>query len=208
MAKRLTRPEQAARTRQRLLRSARATFTRRGFHATSLEEIAADAGFTKGAIYARFASKADLFFALLEELVDARVAEIRQVADSARDAEAAAASIGRQLIERLRSDLGWSLLVIEFRVHAARDPVLARRFGELNARFRAAMAFVIAEITKASPTAPRVEPEDLARCTMALASGIALERAVDGDAFAESLAEDLGASLMRGVSENPGERRR
>ena len=53
-------------TRARLIRAAEKIFARDGFEAAKLEEIAAEAGYTRGAFYANFESKEDLFFALLE----------------------------------------------------------------------------------------------------------------------------------------------
>ena len=64
---RLSRPESKARTRARLLDAGTAVFERDGFHAATVEAIAEQAGFTRGAFYANFADKADLLLTLLEE---------------------------------------------------------------------------------------------------------------------------------------------
>src|SRR5437588_10391841 len=64
---RLTREEQRAVTRARLLASAAKVFAERGFYGASVEEIADRAGFTRGAFYSNFETKADLFLALLDE---------------------------------------------------------------------------------------------------------------------------------------------
>jgi AcrR family transcriptional regulator len=66
MTERLTRAEQQAVTRARLLDSAETLFGDRGIHRSSLDDIAAAAGLTKGAIYANFGSKKDLIAAILE----------------------------------------------------------------------------------------------------------------------------------------------
>lgn len=65
--RRLTREESKANTRQQLLRAANRLFVRNGFVATSLADIAEEAGLTKGAVYSNFESKEDLFLALLQE---------------------------------------------------------------------------------------------------------------------------------------------
>jgi len=57
----------------RILEAARDLFLRQGFHATSLEPIAAEAGFTKGAVFSNFESKADLFPALIDERTSERI---------------------------------------------------------------------------------------------------------------------------------------
>jgi AcrR family transcriptional regulator len=66
MTERLTRAQQQERTRERLLDAAETLFGDRGIHQTSLDEIAAAAGLTKGAIYANFGGKKDLIAAILE----------------------------------------------------------------------------------------------------------------------------------------------
>src|SRR5687767_15759101 len=70
--KRLTREESKARTRADLLRAASRLFVRNGFVATSLADIAEEAGLTKGAVYSNFESKEDLFLALLAGDSDGR----------------------------------------------------------------------------------------------------------------------------------------
>src|SRR6266851_3862005 len=70
------RSTQAARTqatRRRLLAAAESIFARDGFEAARLEDIAASAGYTRGAFYANFKSKEDIFFALFEEWVRERI---------------------------------------------------------------------------------------------------------------------------------------
>jgi len=65
-AARLTRDERRAQTRERLLDAAAEVFNRLGYHGASLEAVAEAAGYTKGAVYSNFASKAELFVALAE----------------------------------------------------------------------------------------------------------------------------------------------
>src|SRR4030095_10992252 len=77
---RLTRAERSARTRAELMASARQLFLRRGFHAASLEQVPEEPGFTIGAVYSRFGSKADLFLAILDDHIDQLVAQVAHVA--------------------------------------------------------------------------------------------------------------------------------
>ena len=64
---RRTRSESKVRTRTDLIAAARSVFLARGFHPATLDEIAEQAGYTKGAVYSNFAGKDDLFLALLVE---------------------------------------------------------------------------------------------------------------------------------------------
>src|SRR3954466_1955281 len=66
-APRITRSERRAQTRAALLDAAARVFVERGFAGTSVEAIAADAGYTRGAFYSNFATKEELFVALLQE---------------------------------------------------------------------------------------------------------------------------------------------
>ena len=125
--KRLTRAEQSERNRGLVLAAARRVFLARGYHGATLEQIADEAGFSKGVVYSQFESKADLFLALLEARISERAAENARVAASVPDGDLLA------LIDHFtRGDQatpGWQLLVIEFRVHAARDAGLSRRYA-------------------------------------------------------------------------------
>lgn len=60
--------EESEKTRARILDSARRVFHQLGFNQSSLEEIARDAGLTRGAIYWHFKDKADLLFSLREDV--------------------------------------------------------------------------------------------------------------------------------------------
>ena len=65
--KRLTRQESRARTQSMLLEAAGKTFRKLGFEGAAVEDIAEGAGFSRGAFYANFESKDDLFIALLDQ---------------------------------------------------------------------------------------------------------------------------------------------
>src|SRR5260370_19214238 len=82
---RLTPTRRRELTRRILLEAAAVVSSREGFHGASLDEVAAAAGVTKGAVYSNFKSKEDLFLALLED----RVAEGLAVAQAARQTDAA-----------------------------------------------------------------------------------------------------------------------
>src|SRR5713226_7690587 len=83
--KKLTRDEKKARTRERLLDAAADVFARRGFHAASLDEVADEAGLTKGAVYSNFTSKDDLIVALIETRLDRRFIGIATAVDKGGD---------------------------------------------------------------------------------------------------------------------------
>src|SRR5262245_30975599 len=196
MRMRHRREEQAAATRRRLLDAARRVFRRRGFHGASLDLVAVEAGFTKGAVYSRFRSKADLFLALLEERIAQRIAEMEVAAAAAHGPLAVTAVLSRQWDEKLKTDEQWSLLLIEFRLHAARLPALNRRYAALHARLRQAAAATM-EAAAGGPLP--VHAEDVARAVLALGTGAVLERAADGATFPEHLMEIVARAIAQGL---------
>jgi AcrR family transcriptional regulator len=91
--KRLTRAERAARTRRLLMQAASKVCAKHGLERASIDEVAEEAGFTKGAFYANFRSKEELFLAMLDERfseqlakLDVRMAGEGELSDQARDA--------------------------------------------------------------------------------------------------------------------------
>ena len=74
----LTRAERREQTRDDLIAAADRLFVEGGFHATSLDQIAAAAGYTKGAVYSNFASKEDLFFAVYERRAGVAEAQLTE----------------------------------------------------------------------------------------------------------------------------------
>jgi AcrR family transcriptional regulator len=206
--KRLSRAEQGERNRALVLDAARRVFLARGYHGATLEQIADEAGFSKGVVYSQFDSKADMFLALLKARIEERAAE------NARLAESLAGGGGLPaLVEHLaRGDQatpGWALLVIEFRVHAARDPVLSCRYAAAHARTVEALAGVLATVSAQDSEGPAVTPQRLAELALALSVGTTLEQAASPDALggplpaARLVAQVLEPLLARSAAPAP-----
>ena len=77
--KRMTQAERREETRDQLLTAAARVFARNGFHATSLEAVAEEAGFSRGAVYYNFADKEELFLELLDRRCAERAQDLREV---------------------------------------------------------------------------------------------------------------------------------
>jgi AcrR family transcriptional regulator len=170
-----------AQTRQRLLQAAGEVFARRGYDRASLDEVATAAGLTKGAVYSSFAGKDDLFYALMRERIDERLALAtgaveRQatVSDMTRDA-------GSGLAQLMSSQRDWHLLFIEFWARAVRDPVLHDEFVHERRSVRGLIArFLEAQAEQAEVDLP-APADQLAVVVLALSNGIAIEHLADPD---------------------------
>jgi AcrR family transcriptional regulator len=196
MSPRLSRAEQSERNRALLLAAARRVFLERGYHGASVEQIADAAGFSTGVVYSQFGGKADLFLALLE----ARIAE--RAAGNAQAVEGLAGDEGiARLLEHAasvdRAEPEWGLLVIEFRVHAARDPELSRRYAAAHQHTLAGMERAVTGLYQRA-SEPPLPPADLARLLVAVGAGARLEQAAGpGSSPAALLAGQL-ARLIAG----------
>jgi AcrR family transcriptional regulator len=192
-----TRPTRAQ-TRARLLQAASDVFAKQGYDRASLDDVAAAAGLTKGAVYSSFASKDDLFYALMRERIGERLALVAEAVDRQTTLEDTTRDAGAGLSELIFSQADWHLLFIEFWARAVRDPTLREEFArqrrsarELIARFLDQQAAQMG-IELAAPA------EQLAVAVLALSNGIAIEQLADPDAIDPSiLGVILGLLLNR-----------
>ena len=196
--KRLSRAEQNERNQALVLDAARRVFLARGYHAATLDEIADEAGFSRGVVQSRFGNKADLFLALLEERITERAAQNARLAEGLSGAEGMRV-LREHAARRNRAELDWGLLLIEFRVHAARDPDLSRRYSALHACTRQALAGVITDVYRRTGQPPPLPPEEMAQLILTVEAGIRLEQAAD-PAGPESPA---AFERLRGFIESP-----
>ena len=178
MSSRLSRAEQNGRNRALLLAAARRVFLARGYYAATLEQIADEAGFSKGVVYSRFASKADMFLALLEASISERAEQNERLAERL-DGRQLAMAVPDLALSLWRAEPEWMQLVLEFRLHAARVPELNRRYAELHERTLDGLASVYARLHERAGTTPRYPVRALAQLTMAVSRGAFLERLAD-----------------------------
>lgn len=130
--------ERTEETRRVLLRSARLIFARDGFEGCRIEDIAATAGYTRGAFYANFETKEELFFALLQEETDGHAARIRAILESYDSIEHRMAALRDYYVQCI-TDREWGMLMLEFKLFAARHPKLRHKLAAIHRRIRASM---------------------------------------------------------------------
>ena len=107
-------------TQAKILDAAEAIFSEQGFEKTQLEEVASRAGYTRGAIYAHYSSKEDLFFALMEHRVLTKFTAIRHVIEAERYKQTAGDL--QALARHSTGDHAWGTLMLEFKLYALRRP--------------------------------------------------------------------------------------
>jgi AcrR family transcriptional regulator len=119
-------------TRALLLAAAQTIFVRDGYEGAELGEIAALAGRTKGAIYAQFKSKEDIFLALIEDRTRCSRAQMEELLAKSTSVEGNLAAL-RSFYLQHAQDHAWSLLLLEFQLFAMRHPASKKRLQTLYA---------------------------------------------------------------------------
>lgn len=133
MAERLTREEQRVRNQKELLAAAVRVFAERGIAGASLDEVAAEAGLTKGAVYSNFANKEELVIQVLwQQIASPENIEAERLAASSASTEELINTYGDLWAATLRSGTrdAYSRVALEFMAHALRDPALREEYRD------------------------------------------------------------------------------
>src|SRR5918996_974645 len=196
----LTRKQRQEKTREELVAAAARVFARRGYHRATVDEIAAEAGFSTGAVYSNFDGKEGLFLAIADRHTDARVAEIRAVGDAAEAKEDAGAEAAEQVRAFLEADPDWPLLFYEFWSLSVRNPELQGELAKRRDAIRDALADTLTRVATELGFELRFPAQALATAIAASLNGLAFERAADpaalpDEVFAEFITAVLGCAI-------------
>lgn len=191
-------------TREHLLSAAAQVFSERGFHGASLDEVAARAGFSKGAVYSNFASKDDLFLALIGWIYDREMEDLRETLDSSEAPSQSRLTDFADMIRRQgtgAAGVRWSVLYEEFHLYALRNPAARSRLAELDRANVAEVARVIEGERERLGLRPLESTENAARIAVALMRGVAMMRSLepeitDDGEFLPTVMEFLARGLM------------
>ena len=198
---RLTRQERSEQIRAELVEAAYRVFSERGFHGASLEDISLAAGCTTGAVYSRFGGKDALFLAVLDDHIERRLRVYLEAADAAPDFESACRELGRAAVAAGRREPGWTPLLMEFWMHAARRDDLRAAVRERNDRQIDVLAGRLEAIAAREGITPRRPVAEILRAVTALARGLGLERQLDGDAALEEIYTEYAWAMTRAFTE-------
>ena len=197
---RLTREEKKAQTRQRLLEAARAVFARRGFAASSLDEVADEAGLTKGAVYSNFANKEDLVLAVLEDSFNRRMDDVLSQVDMDGTLEEQA-HLGGALFMAISEEERWlDLLSFDFVTYAARNPEFGARLAARHRESLTAIADVMIEGATDREWDLPLPAEKLALVMNALGSGLSMEKLIDPEGVPDELFGEVIALMWAGAA--------
>lgn len=175
-------------TRRALLEAAHRIFARDGFEASRIEDIASATGHTRGAFYAHFSSKEDLFFALLEQEAVERLQDLRSLLEKCPGSESRLRALRKFYVARV-SDRQWVMLALEFKLFALRHPKLRARLARTHRRIRDSLK--LETISKQVPALMKAgrESREVRRVALeAVLNGLVLEHAYDPHTISQTQA--------------------
>jgi AcrR family transcriptional regulator len=207
---RMTREESQAQTRAKLISVAQTLFTRDGYAATSLERIADEAGFSKGAVYSNFDGKESLFLDVLDAYGKASLASILAATQDVQSIAEAIECLARWSDRQSRTG-NWPALIVEYARHA--KPTSAFRKAQekvLRAQWRALGERLLA-LAPAAPSAPAaLAPETVGALVFELTHAPAMSfvtRPTSGDLLRVALQGVFGASATPASPASPASSR-
>jgi TetR/AcrR family transcriptional regulator, transcriptional repressor of aconitase len=195
----LTRKAKQAKTRSSLLRSAAKLICRKGITEASVDEIATSAGYTKGAFYANFKTKEEMFLVMLDEAYAEELERLEaHLPGEGAPAEEVRAS-AEDFISFVRSDPEWPRLYFEFVVYAARNPEFRDELATRNRAMRERIAEIVRNWASDFPAQPPFPYEDLATMLFCMADGFLIQQLVEPDVD-ESLYATMNTTLFKGIA--------
>lgn len=192
-----TRPTRGE-VRDRILDAASKVFAAEGFAGATIDAIGQAAGFTKGAVYSNFASKDELFLALLDREVELGGEQIATALESEDDTAAAAQALSRSVLDSVHGHADYYVLFVEYWLRAVRDPELRER---LIARRRAAAADQADNFVGSAATVTSGRQlADLAQLVVTINLGIAMEEVLRPGTIDPDLLAHLITALLESVA--------
>jgi AcrR family transcriptional regulator len=189
-------------TRGRILAAASRVFAEHGYDGATLDMVAADAGVTKGAVYWHFASKGELFLALLEQDVEWMSKAIPEVLRSVGEIEDPIERWTKVLeseFEACVENPDWPRLFLEFS-HSSRNPEVKKRLHELYDRTQKIIGDAVRQAQEAGHLSPELDPDAVGMLFRSLLNGLLLNWLVYREQVnTDALLPELARTLWHGL---------
>jgi AcrR family transcriptional regulator len=191
---------QGREARDELLTAALRVFARRGYSQAGVDEIAAEAGYSKGALYWHFAGKQELLLALVDERVDAPTREMVALLESAPPDRDMSAEATREFARQLSEQREAVLLEREYWSLAIRDPELRARYTERQAELRGALASALEARARhlGAPELP-MAADEVARVVMSIIGGLGVDELIEPGSVRPQLLGETLALIYTGL---------
>jgi AcrR family transcriptional regulator len=193
----VSRAERQAQTRESLIAVAREMFLADGYNATSLDKVALQAGFSKGAVYSNFAGKEELCMAVLDSIHEEQIVGVVAAFTQDTDLDGRIEAFSAWAREGLGQPR-WTALEVEFGAIARQSSYVATELVKRHREIRAAIAQLVRQVT-AEAGIEGVDADQAATALLSLGIGLgtlrSLDHTIDVGIFADTM-----RSLLRGTT--------
>jgi len=191
----MRRSERQAQTRQLVLDAAERLFRTRGFGPTSIDDIAAEAGYSKGAVYSNFSSKTDLYFAVLEGRYERLSDQLREAVTAAGDLSGQVDAVKAWYRRNLEAESSWARSLPDLASVAQHDADANRRLRALTRSLERTVTELLREQEVRLRVRYALPPERIAAIGIALVGGLAMRHLLDHESTDELFASAIAALL-------------
>ena len=196
---RMTRAESQARTRAQLVSTARELFLRDGYTVTSLEKVADDAGYSKGAVYSNFRNKDELCLAVLDEIHAEQAAMMAEAISGAGTIDERLTAFQGWAQAHI-GNVAWTTLEVEFATSARTNETVRAALAQRDRTIRELItALIIGHAEEFAITLP-MPAESIATALLSLGIGLGVQRAIDPTIPVDALTDTI--RIMAGKPTN------
>jgi AcrR family transcriptional regulator len=189
---RLTREENRAITRSKLIKMGRKHFLAYGYGGAVLEQVAEEAGFSRGALYSNFSGKEDLFLAVFDADLHMHVARYHDILDSDTPAESQTKELRAAFVQSV-TDKDWGVLRTEFELGALRSETLRKRFVEIHRRDLRNSIGVAQKAIRRANIQTKIPMDEFVLATQSFMMGLSLKQRL--------LGRDLSTKKVQSIAE-------
>lgn len=197
---RLTRGESQSVTRRKLLEAAREIILRDGLSAASVRSISDEAGFSQGAFYSNFESKAHFLVEVLSLHLSSVNDRLDEMADAVEetpvDPDRSSPAAVTDFFRSLHPKLNFATLAVELWLHANQDEDMAERYGAMRTKYFARAGNAFRRVFDHLGLAPRISPEELAMGLTSTTVGFAIQ---SGGPMGSKAREEFMSAVFEGI---------
>ncbi|MEO9224078.1 MAG: TetR family transcriptional regulator [Acidimicrobiales bacterium] len=176
-----------------MIEAATSSFVERGFHATSVAEVAERASLTTGAVYSNFTGKDDLLLAVIDRQVAQDTKALTLALDSATSIDDVLARVGDWFGSIMRAE--WMVLQLELTIHSRSKPELASQLRKRQHALEAGTAQILRAQTERFGVESPMDIDRLAAVVWSFGDGLAVRKLLDSDANTGALFREVLRAL-------------
>jgi AcrR family transcriptional regulator len=197
------RPDVSTERRSQIIEAALACFTRKGYVNTTMDDIVAESGLSKGAIYWYFKSKDDVFQAAFTSMFEAVGAESMAALQACGTAAEKLRFGARTMVDLARDIEGYFALIVEFWAQSENRDEVMGFWAEMLTQYQQVIAAIF-ESGIQSGEFRKVDADALAWMIMTAYDGLAAYDMMIPNLDMDKISETFIEALLKGL-ETDGE---